>query len=145
MNNWYGIGRLTRDPELRYTATNKAVCNFVLAISRPKIQDRDTETDFINFQVWGKSAENLNKYQRKGNQLAVSGSLRVDTFEDKEGKRGYKTYVLVDRIQYLSLKQEEVVSNTTTTLEENKKEKLSDDPFTEFGQQITIDDSQLPF
>ena len=144
MNTWYGIGRLTRDPELRYTNNNKAVCEFSLAVNRPKVKDREQETDFINFKVWNKLAENLVKYQKKGNMLSVIGSLRVESYDDNDGKKKYKTYVLAEIIQYLSSKKENE-KLSTDDVEKNIEPVVEEDPFEKFGRQITIDDSDLPF
>lgn len=144
MNTWYGIGRLTKDPELRYTNNNKAVCEFSLAVNRPKIKDKEQETDFINFKVWNKLAENLVKYQKKGNMLSVIGSLRVESYDDNDGKKKYKTYVLAEIIQYLSSKKEDE-KLSTDDVEKINEPVVEEDPFEKFGRQITIDDSDLPF
>ena len=96
MNKVILIGRITKDLEIRYTSNEKAVCEFSLAINRDK-----ENTDFINCVVWNKPAENLVKYQGKGSLISVIGELRTDTYE-KDGEKRYKTYVLVNNIEYLS-------------------------------------------
>lgn len=84
MNKVILTGRLTRDPELRYTANNKAVCDFTIATNRPVVRDGERVADFINCRVWGKTAENLTKYQNKGNLIAVIGRMQVDDTKIKK-------------------------------------------------------------
>ena len=137
MNKVILVGRLTRDPELRYTANNKAVCDFIIAINRPVVRDGERVADFINCRVWGKTAENLTKYQNKGNLIAVIGRMQVDRYEDKEGNTRYSNYVLVEDLEYLERKkennQEEVkeIENFSTT--------------TEVQQQFDYTEEELPF
>ena len=137
MNKVILTGRLTRDPELRYTANNKAVCDFTIATNRPVVRDGERVADFINCRVWGKTAENLVKYQTKGNLIAVIGRMQVDRYEDKEGNTRYSNYVLVEDLEYLERKkennQEEVkeIENFSTT--------------TEVQQQFDYTDEELPF
>lgn len=126
MNKVILIGRITKDLEIRYTSNEKAVCEFSLAINRDK-----ENTDFINCIVWNKPAENLVKYQSKGSLISVIGELRTDTYE-KDGEKRYKTYVLVNNIEYLSsIKKDEV--------------KEESDPFKEFGETIEVSQEELPF
>lgn len=137
MNKVILIGRLTRDPELRYTANNKAVCDFTIATNRPVVRDGEKVADFINCRVWNKTAENLTKYQNKGNLIAVIGRMQVDRYEDKEGNTRYSNYVLVEDLEYLERKkennQEEVkeIENFSTT--------------TEVQQQFDYTEEDLPF
>ena len=83
MNRICLIGRITKDLELRYTPSNKAVCDFTLAVNRDK-----ENADFINCVVWEKQAENLKKYQGKGSLIGLDGQLRCESFEKKK-KRWY--------------------------------------------------------
>lgn len=137
MNKVILTGRLTRDPELRYTANNKAVCDFTIATNRPVVRDGERVADFINCRVWNKTAENLDKYQTKGNLIAVAGRMQVDNYQDNEGKNRNYTYVLVEDLEYLERKkennQEEVkeIENFSTT--------------TEVQQQFDYTDEELPF
>jgi single-strand DNA-binding protein len=96
------IGRLTKDPELRYTATGTAVCTFTLAVDRQK----KDETDFIPIVTWKKIAESCGKYLVKGRLVAVCGRIQVRNYENKEGKRRYVTEVIGDEVKFLSWKQE---------------------------------------
>ena len=111
MNKVILTGRLTRDPELRYTGSNIPVATFSLATNRPVVRDGERVADFINCIVWNKQAENLVKYQSKGNLIAVEGNIRTDSYKDKDGNTRYKTYVLVNTIEYLEAKKPENASN----------------------------------
>lgn len=136
-------GRLTRDPELRYTGNNIPVATFSLATNRPVTRDGERVADFINCIVWNKQAENLAKYQSKGNLIAVEGNIRTDSYKDKDGNTRYKTYVLVNTIEYLEAKKPENVSNENTS--SNNASNEEGNPYAEFGQQIQINDEDLPF
>lgn len=95
MNKVILIGRLTKDPELRKTSNGNSFVNFQLAVSR------NLETDFINCQVWGTQADNFARYMRKGSQIAVEGSIQINTV-NVNGKTEYYTKVVVNLIEYLS-------------------------------------------
>lgn len=102
MNKVILIGRLTKDPELRKTSNGNSFVNFQLAVSRNyKNQQGNVETDFINCQVWGTQADNLARYMRKGSQIAVEGSIQINTVNVND-KTEYYTKVLVNLIEYLS-------------------------------------------
>lgn len=123
------VGRLTKMPELK-EVKDKKVCEFTIATNRVNGKD----ADFINCVVWNNQAENLCKYQVKGNIIGVIGELRVDSYEI-EGNKRYKTYVMVNNIEFL----------------ESKKEKTN--PFEEFGnsiktevkEQLEISEDDYPF
>ena len=136
MNKALLTGRLTKDPVLEKTKNNISKCQFSIAVNRPIVRDGKRETDFITCIVWNKLAENLVKYQRKGNLIAIYGELRTDTYESN-GEKKYKSYVLGQEIEYLETKKE-----------------MPDDEFAEFQkinsrtqreEQIQITDSDLPF
>lgn len=137
MNQINLIGRITKKPELRYTTSNKAVCEFSLAVNRIG-QD---QADFITCTVWGNQAENLCKYQDKGSLIAVSGELRVDKYQDQDGNNRYKTYVLANNVEYLQSKKE---SSPATQLA-NKDETPESDPFIDFANEVVVTDDMLPF
>lgn len=141
MNKIILIGNLTRNLELKYTSTNKAVLDTNIAVQRQySNQNGERETDFINIQIWGKQAENLNKYCGKGSKIAIEGELRVDTFEKSDGSKGYKTYVLVSNVEFLDTKKKE---EEKPTIEVN--EEVETDPFEDFGKELELSDDDLPF
>lgn len=138
MNTIFLIGRLTRRPELKYTSSNKAVCDFSIAVNRNYTNENgEREADFINCQVWNKQAENLCKYQDKGNQIAVDGNLRVQSYDDKDGNKRYSTFVLVNNIEYLESKKNDTknVSN----------EKNNDKVYEDFANEIELTDDDIAF
>lgn len=137
MNSINLVGRITKDIELKYTQSNKAVCEFSLAVNRVGQE----QADFITCQVWNGQAENLSKYQGKGSLIGVVGSLRVDQFQDKDGNNRYKTYVLVSNIEYLGAKKEENAQNNQNIVQNQPT--TEEDPFAAFGESVEIEDNFL--
>jgi len=104
MNKVLLIGRLTRDPELRYTSGDqKAVCKFTLAVNRI---GKDAGADFIRVQVWDRSAENCEKYLEKGSMVGIEGRITTSQYE-KDGKKLTLTEVRADRVEFLTLAKPE--------------------------------------
>ena len=102
MNSVVLIGRLTRDPELRYTnGSQMAIAKFSLAIDRPSRQGEEKKTDFPRVTVFGKQAENCEKYLAKGRLVSVQGRLQTGSYQDKDGKTVYTTDVVADRVEFL--------------------------------------------
>lgn len=143
MNNVTIIGRITKDLELRTTNNEKSVCEFTLAVNRKGSEG----TDFITCVVWNKPAENLVKYQGKGSLIAVSGSLRVEKYQDKEDKTRYRTYVLVNSIEYLNTisSVKEPVQTESKVQEQQRILNEVVDPFEEYANEVQLDESDLPF
>ena len=102
-------GRLTKDPELKHGASGSAYCKFTIAVNRMKKEDG---ADFIFCSAFGKTAELIAEYVRKGHQLGVQGRLQQDTYE-KDGEKISKTGVTVDKIDFLESKKEETQTNAT--------------------------------
>lgn len=97
------IGRLTRDPELRFTPNSKAVCSFTLAVDRPFTgADGSREADFINIVVWNKPAESCAQYLSKGKMAAVDGRLQIRAYDDSKGERRWVTEVIAESVRFLS-------------------------------------------
>ena len=159
MNKAILIGRLTRDPELRTTPTGRNVCQFSVALSRNFTNaNGEREADFINCVVWDKQAENLVKYQKKGNQIAVEGRIQTRNYDDKDGKKVYVTEILASNISFLDSKGTGATGNTSfnnlpeppmedTSSNNSSMETVSveKDPFEAFGDSIEISDNDLPF
>ena len=102
MNSVVLIGRLTRDPELRYSSGNQmAIAKFSIAVDRPARAGREKETDFPRITVFGKQAENCEKFLTKGRLVAVQGRLQTGSYQDKDGKTVYTTDVVADRVEFL--------------------------------------------
>lgn len=134
-------GRLTKDPELKYGASGTAYCKFTLAVNRMKKEDG---ADFIFCSAFGKTAELIAEYVKKGHQLGVQGRLQQDTYE-KDGEKISKTGVTVDKIEFLEGKKEE----ETTTSEPKKSNKVNPKPDLKLGEpKVEIDfddDDSFPF
>jgi single-strand DNA-binding protein len=131
------IGRLTKDPELRYTPAGVAVCQFTLAVDRPFTKDGEREADFIPVVTWRQLAETCANYLRKGRLTAVEGRMQVRSYENSEGKRVYVTEVIADNVRFLeSSRQENGQSESRSS---------NQDPFSDDGKPINLNDDDLPF
>lgn len=107
MNKVIQMGRLVKDPELRYTTTNNtACCNFTLAVNRRFAKDSEQKADFIPVVAWTKLAEFCGKYFAKGMQVAIVGRLQQRTWDDTEGKRHYVMEVVADEAYFADGKRE---------------------------------------
>lgn len=102
MNQVVLIGRLCADPELSYTPnTQTAVCRFTLAVDRPRRQGEDQGADFIRITVWGRQAENCDRYIAKGRQVAVAGRIQTGSYKDRNGQTVYTTDVVANNVEFL--------------------------------------------
>lgn len=132
MNNVVLIGRLVRDPEMRYTPNGVAVTTFTLAVDRPFSSNKgEREADFIPVVVWRQLAEACANHLSKGRLAAVQGRIQTRQYENNEGRKVNVT---------------EVVADTVRFLERSEKQKPDNhDPFAGEGREIDIDTSDLPF
>ena len=132
MNKALLVGNLTRDPELTETPSGVPVCRFAIAVSRDYADSQgNRETDFFNITTWRGKAETCVKYLKKGNKVAVFGSLQNRSYEDKDGIKRTVTDVIASDVEFLTPKQSE---------EESVVSVKRDRP-----QMEEIDDNQLPF
>lgn len=128
MNKAMIIGNLTRDPELRTTASGLSVCTFTVAVSRPFKRD---ETDFLPVVVWRGLAENCGKFLAKGRKVGVCGHLQTRSYEDNSAVRRYVTEIIADDVEFLTPKgNAEQVMNS------------HDSGYDDFEP---LDDEQMPF
>ena len=103
MNQVVLIGGLPRDPELSYTPnTQTAVCRFTVAVDRPKRNGEDNGTDYIRIVVWGRQAENCDRYLSKGSKVAVQGRIETGSYTNREGQKVYTTEVVANNVEFLS-------------------------------------------
>lgn len=162
MNKVVLIGRLTRDPDLRYPSSNIPVANFSLAVDRPFTnQNGEREADFINIIVWRKQAENVKKYLTKGSLVAVDGRIQTRNYEGSDGKRVYVTEVVADRVQFLETKSQAQSRGTSSMDDPMNNFSVNDippveqpamttniesqNPFADFDSNVEINDDDLPF
>ncbi|MCM2535629.1 single-stranded DNA-binding protein [Neobacillus pocheonensis] len=173
MNRVVLVGRLTKDPELRYTPNGVPVATFSLAVNRPfSNQQGERETDFINCVVWRKPAENVANFLKKGSMAGVDGRIQTRNYEGQDGKRVYVTEVLAESVQFLEPKnssggggrtdndmygsaprepQGNSYGNSNQNQRPNQNQntnkgftRMDEDPFAGNGQ-IDISDDDLPF
>ena len=105
MNKWTGLGRLTKDPEVRYTPSQKVVCSFTLAVDRPFLnQEGQREADFIPVVIWGKTAELVGNSCAKGHRLLVEGRLQIRSYDGKDGNRHWVTEVIANNVEFVERK-----------------------------------------
>ena len=108
------MGRLTRDPEMRYTQNNTAVCSFTVAVDRNYVpQGGQKQTDFLNVTAWRSTAEFIGKYFTKGRMIVVVGSIQTRTWEGQDGKKNYATDIVADEVFFDESKQEGEPSQST--------------------------------
>lgn len=157
MNKVFLVGRLARDPELRYSSNNTASMRCAIAVDRQFAREGEERgADFINIVAFGTRAETMKKYLVKGSQIAIDGRIQTGSYDGQDGKRVYTTDVVIDNFQFLDSRTSrptgdtnsndnvtpydfgESSSNTSTT-------DVSNDPFADFGSKIEINDSDLPF
>lgn len=165
MNKVFLIGRLVRDPELRYTGSNIPVATFSLAVNRNFTgPNGERETDFLNIVVWRKQAENVKKYIKQGSQVAIDGRIQTRTYDDQNGNKRYITEIVADNVQFLDTKSSREQTSQPNQINDspyNYSSNLNDtptyqpqntnntnvdnDPFKDFGEEIKIEDDDLPF
>ena len=114
MNKVILMGRLTKDPEVRYTQNNMPVANFSIAVNRRFKREGDTETaDFFNVIAWNKTGEFIGKYFKKGQQIAVVGRLQNRNWDDQNGQKHYATDVVAEEVYFAGSKAENNTNNNT--------------------------------
>ena len=134
------VGRLTRDPELRRTTTDTAVAQFTLAVDdRVKDVNGNKTTSFITIVVWNNQADNVAKYCRKGDLVAVDGRLRQRSFERRDGSKGSVIEVVADSVQFLEPKKDRLIPN-----EEFIPDEVPEDDGKNLDS-IDVTDDDLPF
>ena len=137
MNKVILVGNLTRDPELTETPSGVAVCRFAIAVSRDYASSDGTrETDFFNITVWRGRAENCGKYLKKGNKVAIVGSLQNRSYEDKDGIKRNVTDVVANEVEFLTPRSAQGGDDEDAPVTSAKRER---------PQLEAIDDNQLPF
>src|SRR5690625_4934080 len=164
MNRVVLVGRLTRDPDLRYTPNGVAAANFNIACNRPfRNQQGEQEADVINCVVWRKAAESLANYMKKGSMIGVDGRVQTRSYEGQDGKMVYVTEVMAESVQFLEPKgasqqhqqggysgynQNEQFQQPQTQQRPSQpvdQSQQSRNPFQNDGEQIDISDDDLPF
>src|SRR5690625_4191086 len=142
INRFVGVGRLTRDPDLRYTPNGVAVVNFGIAVNRPfKNQNGENEADFLNVVAWRKQAENVAQYLRKGSLVGIDGRLQSRSYE-KDGQHIFVVEIQAESVQFLEPRDNSTSNQQKPTQQVNNSQ--SDDPFANTTP-IDVQDDDLPF
>lgn len=155
INNLTLVGRLTKDPDLKYTGNGTAVATFTLAVNRNFTnQSGEREADFINCVIWRKPAETLANYAKKGVLIGVTGRIQTRSYDNQQGQKVYVTEVIADNFQLLESKKADSSQNTQgsgvsnsqtnnyTRNQQNTNSAMAD-PFG--NSSIDISDDDLPF
>lgn len=161
LNNVVLAGRLTKDPELKYTPNGVAVANFTIAVNRPfSNQQGEREADFINVVVWRKPAENVANFVKKGDMIGIVGRLQTRSYENQQGARVYVTEVAAQEVQFGPKKNDSGNNQGNNSggapwnngggrqqqqSNNNQRNYRNDDPFANDGTPIDISDDDLPF
>lgn len=169
------IGRLTRDPVLRYTQNGAAVTSFTLAVNRQFTNSQgERDADFINCSIWRKAAEIFNQYTQKGSLVSVDGRIQTSSYDNQQGQRIYRTDVIVENFSFLDSHSEQHKPNSPNSQNNqiggnnqqpisskpqntqignknsnanstNQQNNQTDDPFVNNSRPIDISDDDLPF
>lgn len=155
INNLTLVGRLTKDPDLKYTGNGTAVATFTLAVNRNFTnQSGEREADFINCVIWRKPAETLANYAKKGVLIGVTGRIQSRSYDNQQGQKVYVTEVIADNFQLLESKKADSsqntqgsgVSNSQTNNYARNQQNRNNDESDPFGNSsIDISDDSLPF
>lgn len=141
LNRTVLVGRMTKDVDLRYTQAGKAVGNFTVAVNRPftNQQTGEKDADFINCTAWGKQAENLAQYMKKGSQVGVDGRLQTRSYENSQGQTVFVTEVIADSVQFLEPKKQQFGNTEQSAVDTYNKE------WQKAAEPIDIKSEDLPF
>lgn len=148
------VGRLTKDPDLRYTENGNAVANFTVAVNRPfSNQQGEREVDFINCVIWRKQAEALANYTSKGSLIGVDGRIQTRSYDNQEGKRVFITEILAEAVQFLEFKnnKEKEPQNDQRSVGYQDRQYQNQQPASNQSQYVNqkkpidISDDDLPF
>jgi single-strand DNA-binding protein len=150
MNKVFLVGRLTRDPELRYSSSNLATMRCAIAVDRQFAREGEERgADFINIVAFGNRAETMSKYLTKGSQIAIDGRIQTGSYDGADGKKVYTTDVIVENFQFLDSKGSRSMDNVdepiNNDIPNDEGTTDSSDPFADFGAKIEVSDSELPF
>ncbi|QAA30422.1 single-stranded DNA-binding protein [Clostridium manihotivorum] len=149
MNRVVLIGRLTKDPELRFTpGAGTAVTTLTLAVDKFNRQSGQREADFISVVVWGKQAESTANYMSKGSQMAISGRIQTRTYDAKDGSKRYVTEVVAEEVQFLGRGAGNSQAGNNNFGGGSEYGAPSNDPFggMSFDEDMTpVDDGDIPF
>ena len=148
LNSFIGIGRLTRDPELRYTPGGTGVCKFGIAINRTYRNQEGNNIEevlFINVVTWGKQAENVSQFLKKGRRVAINGELRSNNWQDKDGNKRVSYEINARTVQFLDLIKDTGIAEESYPSE--SEEDISDETISEDTkvEDTKVSEDDIPF
>ncbi len=155
MNKVVLLGRLTAKPELRYTSSNTAYTRFTVAVNRRQTKEDGTrDADFITVVAWRRTAEIISQYFDKGSQICIDGNIRTGSYDDQNGNRRYTTEVFVDNFDFVDSKNSrnsapvpdspyDYQQPAPAPTPSNNSVDVTNDPFAEFGDNVSIDEDFL--
>lgn len=145
MNRIILLGRTVKDAEVRYTQTGKVVASFTLAVDRPfTSQDGKKEADFINCQLWGKSAETFGNTVSKGQRVLVEGRLQIRSYDAKDGSKRWITEVVCDRFEYVERRADAQNAPQSSPQDTPKQAASMGGSMESFGSTVPFDE-EIPF
>ena len=138
MNKVILLGRLTKDPELKFApGTGTAICTFTLAVKRMK---KDDPADFINCVAFNKNAENIAQYMSKGRQIAIEGNIKTGSYTAKDGTKRYTTDINVEKFDFIGSANQ---NGNNQEYQQNNKNSYSGTPY--MDGMTPVDDGEMPF
>ncbi len=144
VNNVVLVGRITRDPELRHSASGSAVCSFSLAINRNfKNQAGEYEADFVNCVAFNQTANLMEQYVNKGQLISVQGRLQSRSYDDNTGRKVYVTEVVCNTVSFLESKRS--MDNSASIPDMSSPAPQTNQTFESQDVDVSIDDDDLPF
>lgn len=141
MNKVILIGRFVRDPEVRYTSNDKCCATFNIAVDRKYKQEGQPEADFPRVIAWGKTAEFIERYFRKGMKIGIEGRIQTGSYKNKDGNTVYSTDIVADSVEFVESKSASSNSNSSKPAE--SKPKIDEDGWMSIPDDV--DDEGLPF
>lgn len=128
-------GRITKDLEVRYTPSQMAVTSFTIAVDRPVKKGEEKQADFIRCTVFGKQAEMLEKWSRKGNRIAIEGRIQTGSYQNKNGEKVYTTDVIANRVEIIDWPEKDG-ENGNQTVSRATQEQVVADSFAAISEQV---------
>lgn len=128
-------GRITKELEVRYTPSQMAVTSFTLAVDRPVKKGEEKQADFIRCTVFGKQAEMLEKWSRKGNRIAIEGRIQTGSYQNKNGEKVYTTDVIANRVEIIDWPEKDG-ENGNQTVSRATQEQVVADSFAAISEQV---------
>lgn len=140
MNNVQLVGRLTKDPDTRTTASGMAVARFTVAVDRIPDKSGEKKADFPTVIAFGKTAEIVSRFWRKGKPIGVTGRIQTGSYEDRDGKKVYTTDVIADRVEFVPTDKEQ-----TAGAPARQEQRRAPDPMDDYGDGFAELDEEVPF